>query len=90
MRLQGLIRSAELVEGADAEGSVELALQVQGVAPGQPRRLVVPFALLLDDPSLDPEAVTGRGFEAEVEEVGSGRHLVRRITLAARMLRASE
>ena len=44
------------------ERQIEMVLRVQGVGPGQPRTLVVPYALLLADPELDPEPIQGKGF----------------------------
>src|SRR5262249_19790941 len=60
---------------------------VQGVGPQQPRTLVVPFAMLVDDPSLDPEAVTGRGFEADISLDDEDRWVVGQISFASRVLR---
>ena len=39
-----------------------------GVGPNKPRSIVVPYELLLQDPSLDPDQVQGHGFEAEIEQ----------------------
>jgi hypothetical protein len=60
---------------------------VQGVGPGQPRRLVVPYALLLQDESLEPESVAGRAFDGEVEQDESLRWVVCSLVLASRVLR---
>ena len=70
MILHGFIMSADLAEEPPGSGRIELTLRVQGVGPGQPRRLVVPHEVLLADPSIDPDDVVGRGFEAEVELIG--------------------
>jgi hypothetical protein len=59
-----------------------MLLRVQGVGPGQPRTLVVPYELLLADPEIDADAVQGKGFEAEVDEADPGRWLVAEITFA--------
>jgi hypothetical protein len=90
MRLHGLIRSAELQENPPGSDQIEMIVQVQGVGPGQPRRLVIPYSTLLEDPSLDPDQVTGRGFEAEVAQDDEGRWIVRQIAFASKVLRPSE
>jgi hypothetical protein len=47
--------------------------------------------MLLSDQSLDPEAVEGHGFEADVIEEGAKRWVVERITFAGgRALRPKE
>jgi hypothetical protein len=67
-----------------------MVLRVQGVGPQQPRTLVVPFDLLVDDPSLDPDAVAGRGFEAEVSLDDEERWVVGEVRFASRVLRPKE
>jgi len=90
MRLHGVIRTAEFQENPPGSEEIELVLRVQGVGPGQPRTLVVPFPLLVADETLGPEHVAGRGFEAEAEQDEQARWVVRRIDLASRVLRPSE
>ena len=68
MRIRGIVRTATLEEDPAGGDRIELVLRVQGVGPGQPRTLVVPYELLLADPDLDPDAVAGKGFEAEADE----------------------
>jgi hypothetical protein len=87
MRLRGVVRTAELQEVPPGSGRIEIALSVQGVGPGQPRALVIPFERLLEDESLDPEVIRGRGFEAEVENDDQGRWIVVRIAFASMVLR---
>ncbi len=88
--LHGIIQSAELFE-LDAEaGIIEMLLRVQGVGPTHPRKLVVPYELLLQDDKLDPDVLKGIGFEAEVEQAQDQRWVVRRITLAGKMLQAND
>jgi hypothetical protein len=87
MTLHGFVMSAELAENPDGSDRIEMTLRIQGVGPGQPRRIVVPYDLLLADPAIDAEDAVGRGFEAEVEQTGPARWEVRRIILAARVLR---
>ena len=79
--------TAELVESPPESGNIELLLRVQGVGPGQPRTIVVPYGILLQDDSLDPDAVGRRAFDAEVVSEGGDRWVVERIDFASRVLR---
>ena len=89
MHLRGIVQTAALEERAAGSDEVDLVLKVQGVGPGQPRKIVVPFELLLQDEGLEPEAVEGHGFEAEVEEESPKRWVVRVVSFAnRRVLRA--
>jgi len=90
MLLHGFIMSAELAENPPGSERIELLLRIQGVGPGQPRRIIVPYAYLLADPSLDADDLTGRGFEAEVEPAGPSRWEVVRLGLAGRVLRSND
>ncbi|GAC1464759.1 MAG: hypothetical protein NVSMB9_03780 [Isosphaeraceae bacterium] len=90
MHLHGLVRTAELQESPAGSDQIELVLRVQGVGPSQPRLIVIPFSLLIEDPTLEPEGVTGRGFDADVHEEEGPRWVVDRITFAAKVLRASD
>jgi hypothetical protein len=90
MILRGIVQSATLEENPPGSETIEMVLQVQGVGPGQPRRIVVPFSLLLADPGLEPETVAGHGFEAEVENAGGSRWVVRQIGFAARRVLRDE
>ena len=67
MRIRGIVRTATLEEDPPGSDRIRMVLGVQGVSPGQPRTLVVPYELLLADPELDPDIVRGKRFEAEVE-----------------------
>jgi hypothetical protein len=87
MVLHGIIQTATLVETPPESGNIEIILKVQGVGPGQPRTLVIPYRLLLADESLEPELMQGRAFEAEVEEDAPRHWLVARIAFASRILR---
>lgn len=87
MQIRGVVRAAELQEHPPGSERIELVLSVQGVAPGQPRRLVVPYEYLLRDTSLAPEDVQGRGFAALVSQDDSGRWIVEELALASRVLR---
>jgi hypothetical protein len=84
MRIRGIVRTATLEENPPGSERIELVLRVQGVGPGQPRTLVIPYELLLADPKLDADAVQGKRFEAEVEadEAEPGRWLVVEIAFA--------
>ena len=86
MRLRGLVRSAELQEYPPGSDVIEMVLRVQGVGPGQPRTILVPFVLLIDDPDLDPEAIRGHGFEADVEQDEANRWVATTIAFAGRNL----
>jgi hypothetical protein len=90
MQVRGIIRTAELEERPPESGTIEMVLRVQGVGPGQPRGLVIPHTLLLEDTTLDPEAVVGRSFAAEVGQDPEGRWVVREITLAGKVLRPGD
>ncbi|MGE3820081.1 MAG: hypothetical protein AB7I30_11705 [Isosphaeraceae bacterium] len=87
MVLKGFIREALLQEHPEGSESVEMILKVQGVGPNQPRVVIVPFPLLLDQPELEPETVKGRSFAAEVEPDDEGRWIVQALNLAGRALR---
>lgn len=91
MHLHGIIQTATLHEVPPDSGNIEIILRVQGVGPGQPRSLVIPYALLLRDESLDPDAILGRAFEAEADQDPQDRRwLVSRIAFASRILRPPE
>jgi hypothetical protein len=90
MHLRGIIQSATLEENPPGSEQIEMVLRVQGVGAGQPRKVIVPYALLLEDASLDPESIQGRAFEADVEIDDAGRWLVARIAFASRVLRPPE
>jgi hypothetical protein len=87
MHLRGIIQSATLEEVPPESGNIEMVLKVQGVGPGQPRKVVIPYALLLQEESLDPDVIQGRAFEAEVDQDSDRRWLITRIAFAARVLR---
>jgi hypothetical protein len=91
MQLRGIVRAATLEENPPGADQIEMVLRVQGVKPGQPRVLVVPYELLLGDASLDPDQVLGRGFQAEATEDTSGRWIITAIAVAgSRILRDPE
>jgi hypothetical protein len=84
MQMHGIVMTAELVEAPNDPNSVEVHLMVQGVKPGQPRRVVIPMSVLVAQPDIEPEAIRGHGFEAEVIEEGPKRWIVESIQFAAR------
>jgi len=45
MQLRGIVRAATLEENPPRTDQIEMVLRVQGVRPGQPRVLVVPYEL---------------------------------------------
>ena len=88
MELRGIVRAATLEENPPGTDQIELVLRVQGVKPGQPRVLVVPYELLLKDATLDADQVLGKGFEAQAVEDDSGRWVVTAIAVVgSRILR---
>lgn len=90
MHLHGMIQSARLEENPPGSDAIEMILKVQGVGPSQPRTLVIPFELLVQDESLDPDAIARRAFDAEVEQDADGRWVVNSIAFASRVLREPE
>lgn len=76
MLLHGIVMKAELVESPAGGDSVDLALVLQGVGPAQPRQVYIPFSMLLEDPTIDPDSLRGHGIEAEVSLDDSERWLV--------------
>jgi hypothetical protein len=91
MRIRGIVQSATLQENPPGSDQIEMVLRVQGVGPGQPRILVVPYDLLLTDEGLDPDLVQGKGFQAEIGEDPTGRWVVTEAVFAAgRVLRARD
>jgi hypothetical protein len=88
MHLHGIVMSATLAENPPGSDRIEMVLRVQGVGPGQPRSVVVPFEVLLNDPTLEPDLVAGHAFQAEVTEEAKHRWVVTKIEFAAnRVLR---
>jgi hypothetical protein len=90
MHLHGIVMSAELVEVPPDSGRIEMVMRLQGVGRDQPRRVVVPFDVLVNDPSLDPDGVHGKAFQAEVVETGPKRWEVVEIAFAGRRVLRSE
>jgi hypothetical protein len=82
MRIRGIVRGATLVEEPPGSDEIEMRLELQGVGPGQPRWIVVPYPTLLRFPELDPESVIGHGFQAEIEHEGGKRWVVQSLEIA--------
>ncbi len=83
MRIRGIVRTATLEENPPGSDQIEMVVRAKGVGAGQPRLLTVPYQVLLQDPSLDPELIQGKGFQAEVVEDEAGRWVVVEISLAS-------
>jgi hypothetical protein len=91
MQIRGIVRTSTLQENPPGTDRIEMVLQVQGVGPAQPRRLVIPYELLLADPELDPDLMLGKGFQAEIDQDAEGRWVVAQIGFATdRVLRPPE
>ena len=90
MHIRGIVQSASLEEPEPGSEAITMVLKVQGVGPGQPRTLVIPYSLLIEDESLDPDLIKGRGFEADVDQDPAKRWVVSAIAFASRVLRPSE
>jgi hypothetical protein len=90
MLVRGIIQTATLEETPPGGDLISMIVRVQGVGPGQPRTLVIPYDLLLEDESLEPEVIARRGFEADVEQDDHLRWVVSRIAFASQVLRPTE
>lgn len=90
MHIHGIVQTATLIESPPESGNLEIVLKIQGVGPGQPRTIVIPYPLLLRDETLDPEAIGGRAFDADIEHDQDRRWMVSRIDFAGRVLRSSD
>jgi hypothetical protein len=82
MWIRGIVRTATLEENPPGTDRIEMVLQVQGVGPNQPRRLIIPYELLLADESLEADLIQGKGFQAEILEDGTGRWVITEILFA--------
>jgi hypothetical protein len=82
MRIRGIVHTAVLEENPPGTDRIEMIVWGQGVGPNKPRQVVVPYELLLTDPSMDPELVRGHGFEAIIEQDTYGRWIVEEIGFA--------
>ena len=90
MQVRGIVQRAQLVENPPGSDRIEMILWGQGVGPDKPRSMIVPYELLVQESSLDPDQVLGHGFEAEVAQDDSGRWVVIEIGFATgRVLRSA-
>lgn len=88
MQMRGIVMTADLEERPPGSDNVELVLTLQGVGRGQPRRIVVPMDYLVGHPEIDPDAIAGHAFGAEVVEAEPKRWIVEEIVFDAhRVLR---
>ena len=76
MHLHGIVMKADLEENPPGGDVVEMVVWVQGVRPGQPRKLVIPMPLLVENPEIEPESILGHAFQAEVSEESPKRWVV--------------
>jgi hypothetical protein len=83
MRIRGIVRTATLEENPAGSDRIEMVLRLQGVGPNQPRTIIVPYERLLDNADLDADVIQGKGFEAEVDDDGTGRWVVGEIAFAS-------
>jgi len=91
MTIRGFIRSAELLQDPASEDRVNLLAAVQGVGPGQPRKILIPFEILVAQDDLDPDQLAGRAFRAEILCVENGMGIIAAIEVGpGRILRESE
>ena len=91
MTLKGFIQSAELVEDTSGPDRVMMIARVQGVGPGQPRKILIPFEILIIQDELDVEQMAGRAFRAECSGVENAFGLVIAIEVGpARVLRNAD
>src|SRR5688572_26074854 len=91
MTLRGIVQAVELVENPPGSDTIEMVVKAQGVGPSHPRKFVIPFDLLLTDDALDPDAMQGHAFQAEIEEETPGRWKASQVSLAtSRVLRPPE
>ena len=79
MHIHGIVMTAILEEVPPGSDNVEMIVSVQGVGPGQPRKIVLPMGLLVANPEIEPETIVGHAFQAEVEEIPPKRWVVREI-----------
>lgn len=88
MTLKGFIQSAELVEDTSGPDRVMMIVRVQGVGPGQPRKILIPFEILIVQDDLEAETMGGRAFRAECSAVENALGMVTAIEVGpSRVLR---
>ena len=88
MQIRGIVQSAVLEENPPGSDRIELVIWAQGVGPNKPRSIVVPYELLVEYSSLDPDTIHGHAFQAEIDQDDEGRWIVQEIGFASgRVLR---
>ena len=88
MQLRGIVMSAALDENPPGSERIELTLWLQGVGPGKPRRIVVPYELLLSDPCARRRSRPGPRLRGRGRARRAGRWIVAAIGFAdGRVLR---
>jgi hypothetical protein len=91
MMIKGFIQSAELVEDTSDADRVMMVARVQGVGAGQPRKILIPFEILVAQDDLDPDTMAGRAFLGTYEEVIQAMALIQTIEVGpSRVLRKPE
>ena len=91
MQIRGIVHSAGPQEYPEGSDRIELIVWAPGVGPNKPRSIVLPYEMLVSDASLDPDSISGHGFQAEIEQDDQGRWIVREIGFAAgRVLRPGD
>jgi len=89
--IKGFIQSAELLQDPASDDRVMMVARVQGVGPGQPRKILIPFEILIAQEDLDPETMAGRAFMGSYEQVIEATALINYIEVGpARILRRPE
>ena len=76
MTIKGFIQSAELVQDPADEDRVMMVARVQGVGAGQPRKILIPFEILVAQDDLEPETMAGRAFNAVYEQIDQAAAIV--------------
>lgn len=88
MTIKGFIQSAELVQDPADEDRVMMVARVQGVGAGQPRKILIPFEILVAQDDLEPETMAGRAFNAVYEQIDQAAAIVTAIEVGpGRVLR---
>ncbi len=91
MTIKGFIQSADLLQDPADENKVMLLARVQGVGQGQPRKILIPFELLVQQEDLDPDNMVGRAFLAHYDEVIQATAIINSIEVGpGRVLRKPE
>lgn len=91
MTIKGFIQSADLLQDPASDDRVMMLARVQGVGPGQPRKIIIPFEILVAQDNLEPETMAGRAFQGSYDEVVEGTALITFIEVGpGRVLRRPE